>query len=878
MMSHPPIGTATFLFTDIEGSTALWQAHRVAMAEALALHDSLIRSAIEARRGHVFKTVGDQVCAMFPTAPDALAAALAAQRAVRAADWQVPGGLRVRMALHAGDAQERGGDYFGPTLNRLSRILAAARGGQILLSQAARELVLDQLPPGADLREIGERHLKDLERPERLFELVSPDLPAPTEPAPPSRTMASRLRSSAGAVTGISVAVLVMALAALLFVRREQAREAPAPDAAGLGEGASIAVLPFTVRGEGLDVWREGMVDLLSINLEGVPGLRAIDSRTVLARWRERTADNESPDLQTALETARSTGARYALLGSVVATGPRLRLAADIYDLESGRSFDPGAVEGSVDSVMALVDHLSVEVLRTLLGGDGERSTSVSLARATTASLPALKAFLEGEVHFRRSDFGRAISAYERAVEADSTFALALYRLATAHGWEEIVATGADRAYLERAARHAGRLSARDALLVQAKLALLRGTLDGWVPLQQAVRRHPDDAEAWYLLGETSFHLGRQALAGQQENDMAFARSLELDPNFTPAYIHLIENAFNYHADSARAAQLVEAYARRAAGSESSRLNGIALALGFGDAEARARAHAALDSLSAQALLSVALHLWHPRFAAEQERVLLAARQRGGPQAADATLLLYLNGFLRGKLDAALGYVDDPLMIAGYREAALYAPYMTRLSGLLEAPLTDSERLDEELTLGESDSFPYLKTFYAGAYAADRERWSDHARAVERLRKAAEDELERGDSTSARFTEGMALALRGHLLARQGREAEAVPVLIAAQRQATAWAPLEVLNATIRFWIQRLHMKAGDVRAAERYAASFWQDPLAAFSLGRVYEELEQDEKARAAFGFFIEAWSDADPDLQPLVEEARRAVGRLPR
>src|SRR5712692_8650282 len=118
-----PTGTVTFLFTDIEGSTRLWEQHPEAMPLALTRHDRLLRQAIEAHGDHVFKTVGDQFCAAFAAAPEALAAALADQQALQAEPWPQTGPLRVRVALHTGTAQERDGDYFGAPLNRIARLL-----------------------------------------------------------------------------------------------------------------------------------------------------------------------------------------------------------------------------------------------------------------------------------------------------------------------------------------------------------------------------------------------------------------------------------------------------------------------------------------------------------------------------------------------------------------------------------------------------------------------------------------------------------------------------------------------------------------------------------------------------------------------------------
>jgi len=185
-----PSGSVTFLFTDIEGSSRMWERKPQAMAGALAHHDEILQSTIEDHGGYVFKTAGDAFCAVFSTAPEALQAALSAQRALLVnEDLGEAGPLLVRMALHTGSAEERDGDYFGPPLNTVARLLSAGCGGQTLLSLPTQELVRDQLPVGAELRDLGEHRLKDLARPEHIFELLAPVLPADF---PPLRTLASR--------------------------------------------------------------------------------------------------------------------------------------------------------------------------------------------------------------------------------------------------------------------------------------------------------------------------------------------------------------------------------------------------------------------------------------------------------------------------------------------------------------------------------------------------------------------------------------------------------------------------------------------------------------------------------------------------------------
>jgi class 3 adenylate cyclase len=182
-MSELPRGTVTFLFTDIEGSTALWERDRVATAAAVAEQIALLDAAIEAHGGVHFKTIGDAVQVAFPTAPAAVAATLAGQHALLATSWGEAGPLRVRMALHAGEAApDDRGDYLAAPLNRLSRLLATGHGGQILLTQAVQQLARGQLPDNAELRDLGEHRLRDLLEPERVYQVLHPDLPANCPP------------------------------------------------------------------------------------------------------------------------------------------------------------------------------------------------------------------------------------------------------------------------------------------------------------------------------------------------------------------------------------------------------------------------------------------------------------------------------------------------------------------------------------------------------------------------------------------------------------------------------------------------------------------------------------------------------------------------
>jgi class 3 adenylate cyclase len=162
-----PSGTVTFLFTDIEGSTERWERHRESMKAAVRRHEEVMQQAVADHDGHVFKTIGDAFCVSFFNVADAIAAALDAQRALTTQDWSNVEGLRVRMAIHTGHTEERQGDYFGPTVNRVARLLAIGHGGQVLCSGATAGLVEAEVP----LIDLGEHRLRDLDRPLHVFQV-----------------------------------------------------------------------------------------------------------------------------------------------------------------------------------------------------------------------------------------------------------------------------------------------------------------------------------------------------------------------------------------------------------------------------------------------------------------------------------------------------------------------------------------------------------------------------------------------------------------------------------------------------------------------------------------------------------------------------------
>ncbi|MDQ6885407.1 MAG: AAA family ATPase [Candidatus Dormibacteraeota bacterium] len=176
-MAGLPEGTLTFMLTDLVGSTRAWESAPVAMREAMAGHDRLIEECLRQHHGTEVPSgrAGDSILAVFPVAAEAATGALALQQAFAAERWPAGVSLEIRVALHSGEAELRQGQYHGQVLNRCARLLATCHGGQVLLTSATEQLLVDELPPSAELRDLGVHRLKDLARPEHVFELVDAD-------------------------------------------------------------------------------------------------------------------------------------------------------------------------------------------------------------------------------------------------------------------------------------------------------------------------------------------------------------------------------------------------------------------------------------------------------------------------------------------------------------------------------------------------------------------------------------------------------------------------------------------------------------------------------------------------------------------------------
>jgi tetratricopeptide (TPR) repeat protein len=551
------------------------------------------------------------------------------------------------------------------------------------------------------------------------------------------------------------------------------------------------------------------------------------------------------------------------VLGSAVTLGSTVRLQADIYDLVTGEHLDHRQIEGTPDNVLAMVDQLSIEVLEAILGQEGESLPTLDVASLTTKSLPALKAFLAGEVAYRGADFEAARAAYDAAIEDDSTFALAHYQLANAWGWSDGPGHPGAIEGRRRAVELSDRLPARQRLLVQATDEVFRGELSAIDRLHDAVERYPDHAEAWYLLGDAYFHLGARSLASPKEMDEAFQRAASLDPQFAPFRIHLLDLAFALR-DSAAAWTRIREYGDLAPGSAFDRRNRLRFALTFGDSVTRRRAESDLGAIDDGELFAVApaylnACCWHAR-----EAVLTEVREREVEDYQEQATIQLANGALaHGELARGLELLDDPAIADRSRACSL--GFYQAVGYPIPSELLESELRIDEMD-GERRTFdPMCRAFYAGQQG----RWDDVQRVVDHYEALADappvvrDPLDH--STHGPDPQKLATSLRGFELWKRGSPEEALPLA------------KEAFDAGIfGWWLGPIYEELGRDEDAARVYAAQWQMPIAYLGLGRVLERLGRLEDASVAYEYFLAAWKNADPEMRAWVDQGVEGILRV--
>ncbi len=496
---------STFLFTDIEGSSVRWLEHRPAMEKAVARHDALVREAAAQFRGEIFKTAGDAFFISFKRPANAVKAAVAAQRALRREDWSAVDGLNVRMAVHIGSAELRGGDYFGPAVNRTARLLELGHGGQILATASMAEVLAAEREVDA-LEKVGEAPLDDPAQPVDIYQVACEDLPREfpdlrasgkqsTSPKTSRIPLSAQKRPTRAMLVAI-IAGLAISSAGWFYFLRSRNPSTPLADAF---PGKSVAVLAFADLSEDKqnDYLSDGISEELINMLSKVPELK-VAARTSTFSFKGK--DTPVPEI------ARQLGVAYVVEGSVRKSGNRVRITAQLINAADGFHLWSDSFDREVRDIFVVQDEIAALIASNL---------KLKLAVAAKSKLSAVnpeayRLYVEG-MHFwslRSTEaLKRAQGLFTQAIALDPAFARAYIGLADC----DLILS---RAVVDRNAP--GRLEA-----AQHARAIV----------DQALQLDPNLAEAYAASGNIYSIEERW-----DESQAAFEKALTLNPNYASGH------------------------------------------------------------------------------------------------------------------------------------------------------------------------------------------------------------------------------------------------------------------------------------------------------------------------------------------------------
>ena len=663
-----------------------------------------------------------------------------------------------------------------------------------------------------------------------------------------------RPRALTPVVLGIAAGVIVALGSATTWYWRTHRLARVDPDV--------VAVAPFEVFDDGLSLWHEGMVDVLSRNLNGAGPLRTVAPSIVIRQWSGRS------DRRSAVSLGRKTGAGLAVFGSISESGPdSVHARATLVNVSTGRSIGDVEAQDANSHIDRLCDSISVRLLREL---GRVRRLALSLGGSLgSSSLPAIKAYLQGEQWYRASNWDSAEVAYDRATGADSTFALAWLRASFVRGWKSGVDDEQGAIDRLRASRFNHGLSPRDSLIVAFVGASgAPGTSQQLIALDNALlRRYPNDPEVWYLTGELREHLG--AMPGHYftsaEIIEAFDHAIAADSQLAPAYIHPIEQSLALN-DTARALRYIRGYmARDSTGAEA---EAVRLVRSLIDTGVRpAASDSAMRAATYQQLFFAKAMLFKWPDSAERAIEALTLMRRPGREppgsAADSLAL-------RHQLVSELG-------MRGHVRRALVESGDARPAGVMFnaalAGLIPNDSVVAQATALLSSRSPQL------AYAIP---WWGATRDSSDLRRAA---AALKDVARASLT-----ALDTSLIALGERE---VPAYLALARR-DSLAALRLLAAIPDSLCEAVDCTAAHVAQAQlladsgRRAEALRLLPTRNVAFGsplcvptellraHLLEALGKRAEALDAYTWVTKVWRAPDAVLLPVVDEARAGIRRL--
>ena len=681
------------------------------------------------------------------------------------------------------------------------------------------------------------------------------------------------VRSRRPVMVGVAALTLaVLAVAGFIWWRGRPAAVALDPNV--------VTVLPFRVTGADA-TYGEGMVDLLAAKLTGEGGPRATDPQSSVSAWRSAGGQSDLPRNE-AIGVARRLGAGKLIIGSVIGTPSQLALTATIVDVPSGREDSRGEVSGAPDSLMTLVDRLAAQLLAGSTGEGGHR-----LEKLTSTSLPALRAYLAGQASFRRGAYVDAVGHFRRAVEHDSSFALAAIALASANNW---VGTNPLRdSALDLAERLRNRLSARDAAyldMIEANANYPKEVpAEAWTAAaQRLIDLAPESAAGWYDLGDSYFHEGgRYDLSQEAANrqaETAFRRALALDSAFAAPLEHLIEIAV-IRDDTATIRRLSPRYFQIDSAGDIADFMRWRVAGALGDTAALTALRARMPEMNENSLIRIL------------GTAILDGIYLEDVVAAGKALERNLNR--DQQVNAAFGWIDVLGNLGRFREAVPHYEVVKRLGGAggFTVPIWDAifadgdtvlafarfqEALPEVQRAVETDpsrrARQYELTCAVSVWLAAH---GDTARALSMLARLDRMTL---PSTYARLVAGLrgcSAATRALIAPPQER---ALRIRIAQQLDTTQ--AFEDNNGA-KLMSARLRLQAGDTTgalASLRHRSYHWNSTAQLAAVlreeGRLAALTGDRQGAIRAYQHYLRLRANAEPRLQPQVTQVREELARL--
>jgi serine/threonine protein kinase/tetratricopeptide (TPR) repeat protein len=658
-----------------------------------------------------------------------------------------------------------------------------------------------------------------------------------------------------------------------------------------------IAVFPFTVRGsEDIQYMGDGVVDLLNINLDGVGDLRTVRSAALMGLVKQRgNGSGLDPARQGAI--AEQAGAGLYVSGSIVEAGGKLRMRASIFETTGGpQPRTEASAEGEVDQFMDMVDRLATDLLVERVTGAGE--PMARLARQTTDSFEALKAYLEGERHYRSSDYAQAVEACKRAVAADSTFALAYYRIQTA---APVSAEAVDFPpdILENAMRYRGELPENERRLIEALHKYIRD----WDPegairlLRQNVNRRPDDIESRLMLARYLFLYGRRQNLWLDEAKAHLEHLLYYNPDDTEAISDLWWLAHD-RADCQEAQRRVQQWLELAPEASLAGWFRALASLSTPDSIRKAEALAEFGrkpDLLYWGSIVAAIKMYDDwEGAAAIARLMTEpiqqpnTREHGYIYASHAA-------FARGR------WKEADAALTGLRS---YQPEIAIRSGAnlsvmppvqLQQPILESymQEISQVPDTNRSWEDPYL----AGLLSARISRYPDALHYASELDSAASerDSIARavqGDAShkariAALVFGDLAQTVRAEVAWLQGDLDRALAEIEKTHPGVPWWPTYSGLiwsKTYTRYLRAFLLEQAGQLEEALRWYGSLGQQSSLGFAyfaakhlrMGEIYEKLDDREKAIEHYARFVELWKDCDPQFRTMVDDVKDRIARL--